>query len=242
MKNVLVTGAAKRIGAACAEYLHEQGCNVCLHYRASKREVLDLSRKLNSIRPDSAFVIQADLSSLSEIRELTQSVLQKFGRLDVLINNASAFYPTPMGGVSEAEWDELFATNLKAPFFLSQMLYSKLYETKGVIINITDIHADRGLKGYPVYSITKAGLVAMTRVLAKEFGPDVRVNAISPGAILWPENEVSDTEKNEIIDRVALKTSGNSLDIAKAVKFLIQDADYITGQEIAVDGGRTLFC
>lgn len=240
-KNVLITGAAKRIGAACARLLHSEGCNVCLHYRSSEREVLQLCEELNHIRVDSARMIQADLLNIQAIKKLAQAAEGAWGGVDVLLNNASAFYPGIVGEVTEQNWDELLGSNLKAPFFLSQALVSSLSRKQGCIINIIDIHAERGLKGYPVYSIAKAGLAAMTKSLAKELGPQVRVNGVSPGAILWPEHDMSDEVKAEIIQRVVLQRIGDPVDIAKAVHFLINDAEYITGQILAIDGGRSLF-
>ncbi len=239
---MLITGAAKRIGASCARLLHDQGCNVVLNYRSSKQDVLALYKELNQNRPGSVTMIKADLLKMDELIMLAKEAESAWGGLDVLINNASAFYPQAMGEVTESDWDALLGSNLKAPFFLSQAVASALSVQKGCIINIIDIHAERGLKGYPVYSITKAGLAAMTKFLAKEFGPDIRVNGISPGAVLWPENELSELDKAEILQRVALKCTGGVEDIAKAVHFLIEDANYITGQIISVDGGRTLFC
>ncbi|MFK5951211.1 MAG: pteridine reductase [Methylococcales bacterium] len=241
-KNVLITGAARRIGAACARMLHQQGCNIFLHYRSSKKQALQLSQELNNIRAGSAEIVQANLLKVGELDLLVEKVTSTWGNLDVLINNASAFYPQQIKDVTEQDWDELLGSNLKAPFFLAQKFSELLAENKGCIVNIIDIHAERGLKGYPVYSIAKAGLASMTKVLAKELGPDIRVNAVSPGAILWPEAEMSEQQKAEIIQRVALKRTGSPKDIAKAVSFLVDDAPYVTGQIITVDGGRTLFC
>ena len=241
-KNVLITGAARRIGAACARLLHDEGFNICLHYRSSEQDVVQLGEELNHIRADSARMIQADLLNMQEIKKLAQAADGAWGGVGVLLNNASAFYPGTVGEVSEQDWDELLGSNLKAPFFLSQALAPSLSRKQGCIINIIDIHAERGLIGYPVYSIAKAGLAAMTKSLAKELGPEIRVNGVSPGAILWPEQDMSDEIKTEIIQRVALQRNGDPLDIAKAVRFLINDADYITGQILSVDGGRTLFC
>jgi pteridine reductase len=241
-KNILITGAAKRIGAACARLLHSEGGNIVLHYRSSKDDALLLCNELNQKRPDSAKMIQADLLNMHELETVAREAALAWGGIDVLINNASAFYPTAVNDVSEWQWDELLGSNLKAPFFLAKSLAETLTDNKGCIVNIVDIHAERGLKGYPVYSIAKAGLAAMTRVLAKELGPVVRVNAVSPGAILWPESELSEQDKVEILQRIILKRRGEPLDIAKAVLFLIKDADYMTGQILTVDGGRTLFC
>ncbi|WP_027159545.1 pteridine reductase [Methylobacter luteus] len=241
-KNILITGAAKRIGAACARLLHSEGGNIVLHYRSSKDDALQLCNELNQKRPDSAKLIQADLLNMHELEAVAREAALAWGGIDVLINNASAFYPTAVNDVSEWQWDELLGSNLKAPFFLAKSLVETLTDNKGCIVNIVDIHAERGLKGYPVYSIAKAGLAAMTRVLAKELGPVVRVNAVSPGAILWPESELSEQDKAEILQRIILNRRGEPLDIAKAVLFLIKDADYMTGQILTVDGGRTLFC
>lgn len=241
-KNVLITGAAKRIGAACARRLHGQGYNVFLHYRGSAIQALQLCEELNRQRSDSARIMAADLLFLSEIQNLAQQACAAWGGLDVLINNASVFYPQNIADVTETNWDEMLDCNLKAPFFLAQALMDSLAQRCGCIINIIDIHAERGLKGYPVYSIAKAGLAGMTKALAKELAPQIRVNGISPGAILWPEQELSSDAKNEILQKIALQRTGDSDDIAKAVAFLCNDASYITGQIINVDGGRTLFC
>ena len=241
-KNVLITGAAKRIGAACARLLHSEGCNVLLHYRYSKVEALALCAELNAIRVDSARVFEADLLKMSELTALAEEAKQAWGGVDVLVNNASAFYPTPIQEVTEAQWDELFGSNLKAPFFLASALADSLAARWGCIVNIGDIHAERGLKNHAIYSMTKAGLATMTKVLAKDFGACIRVNGVAPGAILWVDNKLPETEKVEILQRVALGRRGEVADIAKTVLFLIKDADYMTGQILTVDGGRTLFC
>ncbi len=240
-KNILITGAARRIGASSARLLHGQGHNICLHYQSSEQESAALADELNQLRANSACRIKADLQKLADIRQLAELALERWSGIDVLINNASAFFPGPIESTSEQDWECLIDTNLKAPFFLTQALLPSLISRQGRIINIIDIHAERGLKGYPVYSITKAGLAAMTRSLAKELGPDVRVNGISPGAILWPENDIDETTQAEILSRIALQRSGNPLDIARAVRFFIEEGDYITGQILAIDGGRTLF-
>lgn len=241
-KNVLITGAAKRIGASCARMLHHNGCNIFLHYKTSKQDVLLLYKELDEIRPGSVKVVRADLLNMNDLLSLVVEVKAEWGRLDVLINNASVFYPQDVDGVIEQEWDDVMGSNLKAPFFLSQKFSELLAVNEGSIVNIIDIHAERGLKGYPVYSIAKAGLAAMTKILAKELGPKIRVNGVSPGAILWPEVEMTEQQKSEILQRIALGRAGEPDDIAKAVNFLITDAAYITGQIITVDGGRTLFC
>ncbi len=241
-KNVLITGAAKRIGAACARLLHSEGCNVFLHYRSSSAEAQRLCDELNHQRLGSAKIMQADLLNMVELEAVAREAEMAWGGIDVLVNNASSFYPTVMSDVTESQWDELLGSNLKAPFFLAQALAKTLADNNGCIVNIVDIHAERGLSGYPVYSISKAGLAAMTKILAKELGPEVRVNGVAPGAILWPESDLSESTKQEILQRVALKHNGEPDDIAKAVLFLIKDAGYITGQILTVDGGRTLFC
>jgi pteridine reductase len=241
-KNVFITGAAKRIGAACARLLHSEGCNVFLHYRSSEDDALQLCHELNQIRPNSAKTMQADLLDMNALESLASAACEAWGSLDALINNASAFYPTAIADVTEQQWDELLGGNLKAPFFLVKALSKNLAKKNGCIVNIVDIHAERGLLGYPVYSIAKAGLAAMTKILAKELGPEVRVNGVAPGAILWPENDLSEQARTDILQRVVLKRTGEPLDIAKTVLFLINDSDYITGQIISVDGGRMLYC
>ena len=240
--NLLITGAAKRVGAACARMLHAEGCNIFLHYRSSRTDATSLCDKFNRMRPNSARIWQADLLNLSDLELMAEAAISTWSGLDVLVNNASAFYPTTISSVTEWQWDELLDSNLKAPFFLTKVLTPELAKQQGVIVNIIDVHAERGLKSYPVYSIAKAGLAAMTKILARELGPEVRVNGVSPGAIIWPESELSDAEKQEILSRIALRRQGSTDDIAKAVRFLVQDGSYITGQIISVDGGRTLFC
>ena len=242
VKNILITGAGKRIGAACASHLHNQGHNIVLHYRDSKQSVTALCEKLNQHREHSAVILQADLLDLTALQQMAGQACEVWGGVDVLVNNASAFYPQAVNTVTEQDWDDLLGSNLKAPFFLSQALENSLAKRKGCIVNIIDIHAERGLKEYPVYSIAKAGLAGMTKILAKELAPHIRVNGVSPGAILWPEDSLSTQAKTEILERIALKRAGEPQDIAKAVSFLIHDADYITGHIISVDGGRTLFC
>ncbi len=240
-KNILITGAARRIGASCARLLHAQGHNICLHYHESEPDCMALAQELDALRAGSVSRVKANLQQLADIRRLADQALAQWGEIDVLINNASVFFPGPIESTHEQDWDCLLNTNLKAPFFLAQALLPSLIHRQGCILNIIDIHAERGLKGYPVYSITKAGLAAMTRSLAKELGPDVRVNGISPGAILWPENDMDESTQTEILSRIALQRSGTPLDIARAARFFIEEGDYITGQILAVDGGRTLF-
>ncbi len=240
-KNVLITGASRRIGAACARFLHAVDCNVIVHYNNSELDALRLTADLNGIREDSAISIKADLLQQTELQHLAETALAVWDGVDVLINNASVFYPRPIQLVTEQDWDLTLGSNLKAPFFLSQALLPSLKAKRGCIVNIVDIHAETGLFDYPVYSMSKAGLVAMTRCMAKDMAPQVRVNAVAPGAILWPEQAGVATENQEILKKIALQRCGEVDDIAKAVKFLIDDASYITGQILTVDGGRTLF-
>ncbi|MEO5574462.1 MAG: pteridine reductase [Gammaproteobacteria bacterium] len=238
-KVALITGGAQRVGAVIAETLHAQGMNLVVHYRNSKQAAHALQEKLNAVRPDSVTLVQADLLDTAKIIGLVHEAINAWGRLDVVINNASSFYPTPIGSVSEAQWDDLMGSNLKAPFFVAQAAARALAKQRGCIINLADIHADRPLKSYPVYSSAKAGLIMLTKALARELGPEVRVNAVAPGAIIWPEN-MDDVTRQRIISRVVLKRQGQPQEVAKTVLFLIRDADYITGQIIAVDGGRTV--
>ncbi len=220
--------------------LHGEGFNLILHYRSSRQEAELLQQHLNRIRPDSVHLLQAELRRLSEIHACVDNALSFWGRLDGLINNASAFYPTPLGEVSEDHWDELLDCNLKAPFFLSQAVYPHLQQTQGCIVNLVDIYARSPRLDYPVYSIAKAGLAAMTHALAKEMAPAVRVNGVAPGAILWPDRPLTEEEKTAMLNTIPLKRLGKEEDIAKAVRYLICDGDYVTGQILVVDGGRSL--
>lgn len=239
-KTALITGAAKRIGASIAQKLHASGYHVILHYRQSKDEAIKLRDNLNSIRGGSAEVVQADFLESDAISLLVDNVSCRGGDLNVLVNNASSFYPTPLAEITEQQWDELIGSNLRAPFFLSLALYPLLSRCKGSIVNICDIHALHPLKGFPVYSIAKSGVVAMTRSLAQEFAPLVRVNGIAPGAILWPENKMDLNAKQEILSRVPLERCGSPNDIANGVLFFAHNADYVTGQILPIDGGRSL--
>ena len=236
----LVTGAAKRIGAAIARGLHEAGANVAVHYFSSADDADALVADLNGIRPDSAFAVQANLKDAHTVEPLMQTVLERAGRLDILVNNASSFYPTPLDSVTEAQWDDLIGSNLKAPLFLCKAALAPLREADGVIINIVDVHAQRPLKNHPLYGIAKAGLAMLTRSLAKDLGPEIRVNGVSPGAILWPETGMPKHIQENIIREIALKRPGEPQDIAAAVVFLVRDAPYVTGQILAVDGGRSV--
>ena len=237
---VLITGAAHRIGATTARTLHDAGANIVLHYKSSQIAAKALALELNSKRENSAQLAQGDLLDLKCLTGIVEQANSYWGRLDVLINNASTFYPTPVGLVNEEQWDELLGSNLKAPFFLAQAAASYLKIHNGCIVNIVDIHADRPLKLYPVYSIAKAGLVMMTKAMATELGPEVRVNAVAPGAILWPEHEMDEVVKNKILSRTLLKRQGSPSDIASAILYLVRDAGYVSGQVITVDGGRSI--
>jgi len=239
-KVVLITGGAHRIGATTARLLHGQGANIVLHYRSSREAAQALQRELNEQRPDSVVLVQADLLQTDKLSALVREAYASWGRLDILVNNASTFYPTPIGKVEETQWNDLIGSNLKAPFFLSQAAAPHLTRERGCIVNIVDIHADRPLKSHPVYSIAKAGLVMLTKSLAAELGPEVRVNGVAPGAILWPENDMDEVTKQRIISRTFLKRQGAPIDIARAVLFLIRDAGYISGHILTVDGGRSL--
>jgi len=239
----LVTGAAKRIGAVIARTLHAAGANVAIHYNRSATEAEQLAAELNHRRPKSAFTVGADMRDIAEVERMAAQVLERTGgRLDVLVNNASNFYPTPIGTITLEQWDDLFGSNLKAPLFLSQALVPALRAARGVIVNIVDVHSQRPLRDHPVYGPAKAGLAMLTRSLAKDLGPDVRVNGVSPGAILWPDEGqgMSDSLRAAIIKQTALKRAGEPEDIAAAVLFLVRDAPYVTGQIIAVDGGRSV--
>jgi len=239
-KVVLVTGAARRIGAAIVTRLHDNGAQVAIHYRGSADEAQDLATALNDKRGDSAATFQADLLDLQQVPQLITAVTRWAGRLDCLVNNASTFYPTPLGGITEAQWDDLLGSNLKAPLFLSQAAVPHLEKHSGSIVNIVDIHAQRPLRNHAVYGPAKAGLAMLTRSLAKDLAPNIRVNGVSPGAILWPEDGMSDAAQQTILRQVPLQRPGDPDDIAGCVLFLLRDASYVTGQIIAVDGGRSI--
>ena len=239
-KVALVTGAAKRIGAEIARTLHQAGYFVVIHYRSSKHEAEALQLELESKRTASTLLIQADLLNVSELPCLVDNIIAKTGKLNVLVNNASSFYATPIGSITELQFDDLIGSNLKAPLFLSQAVSSYLQQTNGCIINIVDIHGIRPLKAYPTYSVAKAALNMLTLSLARELGPEVRVNGVAPGAILWPEHQGNAAMHKDLIAKTALKREGSPSDIAETVLFLADRATYITGQIIAVDGGRLL--
>ena len=237
---VLITGAGRRIGAALAIDLHGRGYRIALHYQNSAREATALCTDFNQARPDSAIVLQADLGDAPRRDALVPAVLAHFGRLDVLINNASSFFPTPVGASTDAEWDALFDANARAPFFLSQAAAPYLAQQAGCIVNLLDIFAERPKPGHTVYGMAKAAQRMLTQSLALELAPAVRVNAIAPGAILWPESGKSDAQKQAILGATPLPRIGDVADICKAARFLIEDATYCTGQILAVDGGRLL--
>jgi pteridine reductase len=239
-KAVLITGAARRIGAALAHTLHRQGANLVIHYRSSRSDAEALCAALNRARAGSAVALAADLSNHAELPLLVQRSVSAFGRLDALINNASSFYPTPIGTITAAQWDDLFASNLKAPLFLAQAAAPELRRRQGLILNLVDIHAQRPLKQHTVYCIAKAGLAMLTKSLARELAPEVRVNAIAPGPVLWPEGNADAELQEEIIGRTALKKMGSPEDIAKAALYFVKDAPFVTGQILAVDGGRSV--
>src|SRR3989338_4341015 len=241
-KVMLVTGGAKRVGAAICRRLHAAGAQVAVHYHSSAQQALALQDELNRLRPKSAAAFQADLLDLDALPKLVHKVVRKFGQLDALVNNASSFYATPLAELNEQQWHDLLGTNLRAPLFLAQAAAAELRRRHGCIVNIADIHAERPMHGHLLYSVAKAGLAALTRALAQEMAPQVRVNAVAPGVIMWPENAdwMDEEQRRKIVAHTLLKREGEPDDIAKTVAFLIQDAPYVTGQIIAVDGGRSV--
>lgn len=239
-KAALITGAARRVGATIVRKLHTAGANIVLHYRSSGEDAEALARELNEVRPNSVVQVEADLLDLDQLKMLPDIVTSNFGTLDILVNNASTFYPTPMGDVTEIDWDDLIGTNLKAPLFLSQAATAALRISNGLIVNIADIHGMRPLSRHPVYSIAKAGVIMLTRSLARELGPNIRVNAIAPGPVMWPEDGMDRELQARIVDRTALKRPGSPDDVARAILFFASEAPYITGQILAVDGGRSI--
>jgi pteridine reductase len=236
----LITGGAKRLGNAIAHALHQEGAQLVIHYRSSKASADALVAELNALRAGSTVALGCDLLDIAALPQLVQQTLVQFGRLDMLVNNASSFYPTPMGAITEQHWDDLLGSNLKAPLFLAQAAAPALRATQGLILNMVDIHAQRPLPAYTVYSIAKAGLATLTKSLARELGPEIRVNAIAPGPVLWPEDQMSAELQQEIISKTALKRQGTPADIARAALFFAKDAPYVTGQILAIDGGRSI--
>lgn len=239
-RTVLVTGAARRIGAAIARAVHEAGANVVLHFRTSAEAARALVTELDEKRPGSAVAAQADLLDLEQLRVLPEAAAHAFGRLDVLINNASTFYPTPLGEITARDWDDLLGTNLRAPLFLSQAAAASLRASHGLILNIADIHGLRPLGNHSVYSVAKAGVIMLTKSLARELGPDIRVNAIAPGPVMWPEGGLDPQLQAKILERTLLKRPGSPEEVARAALFFATEAPYVTGQILAVDGGRSV--
>jgi pteridine reductase len=238
-KVALVTGAARRIGSVLVRALHGAGADIVLHYRSSEEEARAIAATLNATRPGSAFLVQSDLLDAGAPSKLMAAAQERFKRLDILVNNASSFYPTPVGEISESDWDDLIGTNLKAPLFLSQAAAPLLRTTNGLVLNLIDIHGLRPLRRYPTYSIAKAGLIMLTKSLARELAPEVRVNAVAPGPVLWPQDADADL-RAEIVSRTLLKRAGSPEDVARAVLYFAADAPYVTGQVLAVDGGRSV--
>jgi pteridine reductase len=236
----LVTGAGKRIGATIARWLHDAGANVAVHYFRSAGEAQAVAEELDRIRPGSAFAVAGDLRSIDALRGVVREVVGRAGRLDVLVNNASSFYPTPLESVTDEEWHDLIDSNLKAPLFLAQAALPQLQQARGVIINIVDIHARRPLRNYSVSGPARAGRAMLTRSWATHLAPEVRVNGVAPGAILWPESGMPEKTQQQIVRGIPLKRTGAPDDIASAVLYLVRDATYVTGQILAVDGGRSI--
>ncbi len=241
-KVILITGGAKRVGAAICRELHSHGASLMIHYKTSHDEARALQAELNLQRSNSVAIIQGDLLNASALPNLVYETVEHFGRLDGLINNASSYYPSELGHINEDNWHDLMGTNLKAPMLLAQAAAYELRKNHGCIINITDMHIERPKKGYIVYSVAKAGLVTLTKSLAQELSPEVRVNAVAPGPVQWPENnpQFDEVYRQRVINQTLLKQIGNPEDIARAVKFLIIDAPFVTGHVLAVDGGRSL--
>lgn len=240
VKVALITGAARRIGAAIARRLHADGYNLALHYRSSKTEMDALLAELNAARPDSVIALQADLARFDRLPELVARTVGGFGRLDALVNNASGFYPTPIGSATPAQWDELFASNARAPFFLAQAAAPHLRAAQGGIVNLGDIHGETPLANHPIYCMAKAALLMLNKSLAVDLAPEVRVNAIAPGAILWPDHHTDEAAQAAILARTPLPRLGSTEEIAAAVSWLLNGACYVTGQTLHVDGGRHL--
>ncbi|TCV96138.1 pteridine reductase [Luteibacter rhizovicinus] len=237
---VLVTGGARRVGAAIVRRLHEAGCDIALHYLRSEHEAAALASELQAIRPGSVVLFRADLADTSATRRLVDEVVARFGRLDGLVNNASSFYPTPVDSATPEQWDDLFAANARAPFFLAQAAAGELRRSRGAIVNIVDIYGERPLAEHPVYCMAKAALGMLTLSLAKDLAPDIRVNAVAPGAILWPDSGKDQAAADALMEKTPLARMGQPAEVAEAVRWLLLDANYTTGQTVRVDGGRAL--
>lgn len=236
----LVTGAARRVGASIARSLHAAGYDLALHYRHSADEAAALMADLERARAGSTLALQADLAQIGHLPALVDQVLTRYGRLDALVNNASAFHPTPVGSATLAQWNELFASNAQAPFFLVQAAWPALREARGAVVNLIDIYAERALPDHPIYVMAKAALAAMTRTLAQDLAPEVRINGVAPGAVLWPAEGKDYDDRATLLARTPLKRAGTPEDVASAVLWLLRDAPFVTGQIIRVDGGRSL--
>ena len=236
----LVTGAARRVGATIARTLHAAGYDLALHYRHSAGDADALIAELERVRRGSTLGVQADLADLAQLPALVEQVTVRFGRLDALVNNASAFHPTPIGSATPAQWNELFASNAQAPFFLVQAAWPALRESRGAVVNLVDIYAERALPEHPIYVMAKAALAAMTRTLAQDLAPEVRINGVAPGAVMWPAEGKDYADREALLARTPLQRAGTPEDVASAVLWLLRDAPFVTGQIIRVDGGRTL--
>ncbi len=239
-KWALITGAARRVGASIARCLHAAGAGVAIHYRSSAEPANALAAELNARRSGSALVIQGDLLDIKRLTAMVAEVVAGTGRLDILVNNASSFYPTPLGSVTQAQWEDLVGTNLRAPLFLSQAALPHLRSSQGVIVNLIDIHAVRPLRDHPLYGAAKAGLAMLTRAMARDLAPAVRVNGVAPGAVLWPDDGIAENTRASIIRQIPMQRAGAPEDIAGCVLYLARDAGYVTGQIITVDGGRSI--
>ena len=239
-KWALITGAGKRIGACVAQTLHAAGANIIVHFRGSEDAATHLAEELNTSRPESAITIGADLLDIAALPSTIERIVEQTGRLDILINNASSFYATPIGSITEDQWEDLMGTNLKGPLFLSQAAIPYLRKVRGTIVNMIDVHASRPLRNHTIYGPAKAGLAMLTRTLARDLAPEVRVNGVSPGAILWPDGGMSEKIKEHVLSQIPMQRPGEPGDIADCILYLVRDASYVTGQVIAVDGGRSI--
>ncbi len=237
-KVALITGGTRRIGAQIARALHREGMRLIIHYRSAIQDAHALQSILTEQRPDSVMLVKGDLLDIHKVTHLIREAINAFGRLDVIVNNASTFYPTPIGTATPAQWDDLMGTNMKAPFFLAQTAAPELRRTAGCIVNIADVYGERPLKDHVIYCAAKAGLIMLTRALARDLAPEVRVNAVAPGAILWPERDTDQIAQQRLISRTPLKRMGTTDEVAETVLYLIRDATFVTGHVIPVDGGR----